>query len=125
MEWFDRDPATESEEAKTLKKTYVTSRRAYRVIFELPEAELPQGMVIESIHLVGEFSDWDLDAMPMTRDRDGTFRLTLEMEPGQTAQFRYLLNGDQWYNDWHADAYVLNAFGADNCVVVTPSTPET
>lgn len=111
-------------EVKTLRKEYVKSRGVYRVTFELPEAELPEGVAIESVHLVGEFSDWDLGAMPMTRGSDGTFRLTLELGPGSTVQFRYLVNEAQWYNDWHADAYVLNAFGADNCVVVTPAEPE-
>ena len=122
---FARDQAADGGEVKTLKKTYVKSHRTYKVTFELPEAELPEGVAIESIHLVGEFSDWKHGAMPMTRGPDGTFRLTLELEPGRAAQFRYLINGQQWYNDWHADAYVLNAYGADNCVVVTPSEPET
>jgi hypothetical protein len=45
----------------------------------------------------------------------------LELEPGREYPFRYLVNGEHWCNDWHADAYVPGDFGEDNCVVVTPA----
>jgi hypothetical protein len=94
-----------------------------KVTFELPEAELPEGVDVESVHLVGEFNEWDHTATPMKR-KEGAFRVTLELEPGKTYQFRYLVNGERWCNDWHADGYVLGGFGADNCAVVTLAGPE-
>ena len=103
-----------------LKKQYIKSRKVVKVTFEVPEAELPEAKV-ESVHLVGEFNDWDLTATPMTRRRGGIFRVTLELEPGREYQFRYLVNGEHWRNDWHADAYVPGDFGEDNCVVGTPT----
>jgi hypothetical protein len=103
-----------------LRKRYVKSRQVCKVTFELPGAQLPEGVEAESVHLVGEFNDWDLTAAPMSPRKDGTFSLTLELQPGRAYQFRYLVNGKQWCNDWHADAYVLGGYGADNCVVVTP-----
>jgi hypothetical protein len=45
---------------------------------------------------------------------------TLELEAGREYQYRYLLNGNEWHNDWHADRYVSNAYGGDNSVVITP-----
>ena len=107
-----------------LKRQYVKSRQVCKITFELPQAELPKGVEVEVVHLVGEFNDWDRSATPMKRTSGGTYRLTLELEPGRAYQFRYLVNGDQWYNDWHADAYVLGGFGADNCVVIVPSGPK-
>ena len=104
-----------------IKKRYVKKRRVWKVTFELPKAELPEGVEPGSAHLVGEFNDWDRTATPMTHREDGTFHLTLEFEPGRASQFRYLVNGELWCNDWHADAYVIGGFGADNFVVMTPS----
>jgi hypothetical protein len=107
-----------------LNKRYVKSRKVCKVTFELPRTELPEGVTVDSVCLVGEFNDWDRTSLPMKRARDGAFRLMVELEPGRAYQFRYLVNGEHWCNDWHADAYVLGDFGADNCVVVTPSGPE-
>lgn len=45
----------------------------------------------------------------------------LELEPEQSYQFRYLVNGEQWLNDWHADAYTPGGYGQDNGVVITGS----
>jgi len=104
-----------------LKKRYVKSRQVCKVTFDLPKAELPQGVEAETVYLVGEFNDWDRTATPMKLGKGGAFRLTLELEPGREYQFRYLVNGEHWCNDWHADAYVPNELGGDNCVVATPT----
>ena len=53
----------------------------------------------------------------MTRRKDGSFRPTLELEPGRSYRFRYLLDGGGWENDWAADGYVPNEFGGDDSVV--------
>jgi hypothetical protein len=103
-----------------LKKRYVKSRKAWKVTFELPKAELPEGIEVESVHLVGEFNDWDHTATPMKRGKTGVFRAMLELEPGRGYLFRYLINGEHWHNDRHADGYVPSGLGEDNCVVVTP-----
>ena len=55
----------------------------------------------------------------MVRGRDDDhWHLTLELQSGKEYQFRYLVNGTDWYNDWDADRYVPNPFGGDNSVVV-------
>jgi len=41
------------------------------------------------------------------------------LSAGREYQFRYLVDGQDWYNDWQADKYVPNNFGGDNSVVVT------
>jgi hypothetical protein len=103
-----------------LKKQYVKSRKVWKVTFELPETELPETIKAKRVHLVGDFNDWDPTAMPMVR-RQGTFRATIELQPGQETSFRYLVNGEHWYNDRRADAYVPNRFGEDNCIVTAPA----
>ena len=44
---------------------------------------------------------------------------TLDLDAGREYQFRYLINGKDWHNDWEADKYVANPFSGDNSVVTT------
>ena len=54
----------------------------------------------------------------MRRERD-EFTAVVELEPGRTYRYRYLLDGCRWENDWAADAYVPNDFGAEDSLVRT------
>jgi 1,4-alpha-glucan branching enzyme len=104
-----------------LEKRYIKSRKVAKVKFVMPKDQLVEGVEAHSVHLVGDFNNWDVEATPMKqRKKDGAFYVTLDLEPGQRYEFRYLVNGEQWCNDWHADAYVPSDTGEDNCVVVTP-----
>ena len=57
----------------------------------------------------------------MKRVKGGAYRVTLELAPGREYKFRYLVNGEHWCNEWHADGYVPGAYGEDDCIVNTPS----
>jgi hypothetical protein len=100
-----------------LKKEYVKSKKLTKVTFALEQNELPDDQLIEEVHLVGDFNEWDLTATPLKRAKDGGYQVTLELEPDSTYEFRYVINGNYWCNDWAADDYVAGAYGADNCVV--------
>lgn len=97
-----------------LKKQYLKTKNVCKVTFSLPAAV--QG---ETVFLVGDFNNWDEKATPMKRQKDGSFTTVLELEKGREYQFRYLVNGTEWHNDWEADRYVPNPFSGDNSVVVT------
>jgi 1,4-alpha-glucan branching enzyme len=87
--------------------------------------ELPSAIWAESVHLVGDFNNWNRGSHPLMRDRDtGTWHIVLELERGTQFQFRYLVNGEEWHNDWRADDYVANPFGGTNSVVSTMPPPE-
>ena len=105
-----------------LSKRTIKTRSVSKVTFELPKAELPDGIKVSDVHLVGEFNDWDPGATPMKRGKGGAYRAMLELEPGREYQFRYLVNGEHWWNDWQADDYVAGGLGEDNCVVRTPNS---
>jgi 1,4-alpha-glucan branching enzyme len=81
--------------------------------------ELPNSIWADGICVVGEFNGWDRTANPMQQERDGLWRLTLELDTGRQYQFRYLLSGREWMNDTAADAYHPNEFGSDNSIVHT------
>ncbi len=97
-----------------LKKTRSTDKGTAKVTFVLgsqPNAH--------HVHVAGTFNDWQAST-PMKRQKDGTWRATVELEPGRNYEFRYLVDGNVWVNDEAADAYVPNPFGADNCLLRTP-----
>ena len=82
--------------------------------------ELPASIWAERVHLVGQFNEWDRARTPMRQTGpDGGWRVTLELERGVAYQFRYLIDGETWYNDYTADSYVANEYGSDNSVVRT------
>ena len=83
--------------------------------------ELPSNIWAERVNLVGDFNDWDTSATPMKRGKGRAYRAMVELEPGREYQFRYLVDGERWCNDWQADDYVPNQLGADNCVAVLPA----
>jgi 1,4-alpha-glucan branching enzyme len=82
--------------------------------------QLPESIWAESVHLVGDFNDWNRRSHPLTRSRDdATWQITLELDQGKSYQFRYLVNGADWQNDWNADRYVPNPYGGENSVLDT------
>jgi 1,4-alpha-glucan branching enzyme len=80
---------------------------------------MPAAIWADSIHVVGDFNGWDERATPLRQSESG-WMATLELDAGQSYQYRYLLNGSEWQNDWQADAYAPNQFGGDNSVLITP-----
>ena len=100
----------------SLEKKYLKSRPVGKVTFRLPRAAAPEA---DNVFLVGDFNEWQKDATPMTRLKNGDFKVTLDLEPGCEYCFRYLIEGGTWENDWEADKYVSSGITAEeNSVVV-------
>lgn len=98
-----------------LKKEFRKTKPVCQVTFSLPAAV--QG---ETVYLVGDFNNWDEAATPMKKNaKTGDFTAKLDLELGKEYQFRYLVNGTEWHNDWEADKYVPNPYSGDNSVVST------
>ena len=95
-----------------LKKQFLKTKEVVKVTFSLPEAV--QG---ETVFLVGDFNNWDESATAMKRQKNGSFTVTLDLEKEREYQFRYLVNGTEWHNDWKADGYIPNPYSGDNSVV--------
>lgn len=87
--------------------------------------ELPASIWADRVHLCGDFNNWSQTDTPLHQSRlDGTWRVTLELDAGKRYEFRYLINGSEWHNDWSADGYVPNDHGGDNSVVETVLGPD-
>ncbi len=95
-----------------VKKIYSETGHLCQVTFEIPPNAQAQ-----TACLCGEFNEWDQFTHPMERQADGSYALTLALDPGQAYRFRYLLDGARWENDWAADGYVPNPYGSDDSLV--------
>jgi len=71
-----------------------------------------------TVHLLGEFNNWQM-THSLEHQPDNTWQITLNLEPHREYQFRYLVDGENWLNDAHADHYIPNGYGEENSVVVT------
>ena len=92
-----------------LNRKYIKSRDVWKVTFGvdfMPDAS--------QVELAGDFNNWQPSTME--RNKSGVFALTLDLKPGRSYQYRYIIDG-RWENDWAADRYEPNEFGADNSVI--------
>ena len=95
-----------------LTKAYTKTGRSCRVTFEYVHPS-----AAKTVALCGEFNQWDPTTYPMRKRRDGSFHITISLEPGRDYRFKYLVDGQVWENDAAADGYVPNEFGTDDSVV--------
>jgi len=99
----------------SLKKRYLKSKPVCKVTFELPRKAAPAA---ERVGLAGDFNGWDPQVTPLTRKKSGDFNVTLELASGREYQFRYVIDGQTWENDWQADRYAPSEIpGVENSVV--------
>ncbi|MBQ7159177.1 MAG: isoamylase early set domain-containing protein [Treponema sp.] len=99
-----------------LKKTFSADGKKCKVVFTVKK-EAAQGA--KSISIAGDFNSWSSTETPLKKAKDGSFSTELELDAGKEYQFRYLLDGSRWDNDWEADKYIPAPFSStDNSVVV-------
>ncbi len=100
-----------------IKKQFLKSKPVCKATFTLPREAAPQA---DTVVLLGEFNNWDCNnAVPMTKLKNGNFKAVVNLDSGKQYDFRYLIDGQIWENDWAADQYVSTPFGVDNSVVST------
>lgn len=98
-----------------IKKQYLKSRPVCKVTFRLPKEAAPDA---RRVTIVGEFNNWNREATLLKRQKNGTWVVTLELEPGRRYRYRYLIDNSRWENDWIADRYEPNPYGCDDSVVI-------
>ena len=79
---------------------------------------IPCSIWADTIHLVGDFNDWNTESHPLVQHED-CWTITLELDKGREYRYRYLFNGSEWCNDSNADKYVPNPYGGEDSVVIT------
>lgn len=110
-------PTTKTaEKATTTTKTATNkTENTTKITFSLPKAAVG---IAKTVAVVGDFNNWDIqNGQKLTKQKDGSYAVTLELASGAAYQFRFLINGEIWENAWDAPKYVPSPFGGDNSVV--------
>lgn len=102
----------------SLKKTFSADGKKCTVVFNVNVNAVAGA---EKVFLVGDFNSWDETSIPMKKGLDGSFSVKKQLDTNREYQFRYLLDGKTWINDWKADKYVRSEFANDDnsCVDTT------
>lgn len=66
-----------------------------------------------NVKLAGDFTGWEDHAREMKRQRNGAWKTTVAVPPGQH-EYRFIVDG-QWADDPKCDARKPNPFGGENC----------
>ena len=99
-----------------IKKQFLKSKPVCKVTFSMPAEAAPDA---QEVKLVGEFSEWTKSPIDMKKLKDGSFKTTVNLETGKEYEFRYVIDGDRWENDWEADAYRPNPVTLEENSVVS------
>lgn len=87
--------------------------------------EIPGTIWAERVNLVGDFNEWDRESLPLQRNREGNWQIELELDAGHEYRFRYLLDGEHWRDDWHADKHTPNPDGGYDSIIIADVAPGT
>ena len=94
-----------------IKKQFLKSKPVCKVTFTLPAEEA------KKVAVVGDFNEWNAEATPLKKLKNGSFKGTVDLESGSSYEFRYLVDG-AYVNEQDADGSVWSDFaGADNSVL--------
>lgn len=58
---------------------------------------------VNSVTVVGDFTDWKTDKVPLEKTRTGVWRATVRLKPGRY-RYSYLVNQDEWRADSDSSA---------------------
>ncbi len=94
-----------------ITKQYLKSKPICKVTFSILAKEA------EEVSVVGSFNEWNAQATPLKKLKNGTFKGIVNLDKDSSHEFKYLVDGT-YVNDPAADAYAWNDFAsADNGVV--------
>lgn len=96
-------------------KKYLKSKPVCKVTFKFPK-EAANGA--KKVAIVGEFNEWNEKKDKMKALKNGSFTKTLDLEVGKEYQYRFLLDGEVWENDWNAEKYVPTGVSLEENSVV-------
>ena len=94
-----------------ITKNYLKSKAVCKITFDIP-AEA------EKLAVVGDFNNWDAEANPLKKLKSGNFKGQINLEKGQSYEFKYVADGKHYFNDEQADSYQFNEYaGSENGVL--------
>jgi 1,4-alpha-glucan branching enzyme len=68
----------------------------------------------QSVELVGDFTGWQENPIPLELQADGNWQVTVQLAPGQY-NYLFLVDGE-WCDDPACAMQIPNPYGGRNCV---------
>jgi len=99
----------------SIKKQFDIKKRICKVTFTLAK---DIAISANRVNLAGDFNNWDIESIPMKKNKGGEFSVSVDLKQGREYEFKYIIDGWTWLNEKDADKYVSNGFQTDNSVVV-------
>lgn len=103
---------TKSVESKAPVKTQKKLTRPTEKTMATLRLEAPQA---EQVSVAGSFNQWDPQANLLDRDKDGSWKCTLIIDPGEY-EYRFFVDGE-WCDDFANKVRCPNEFGTENCIL--------
>ena len=75
------------------------------------EISLPAASTVE---LLGDFTNWEAQPIPLKRQKNGVWRAAVPLSPG-SHEYRFRVDGE-WTDDTQCVLRRPNPFGTENCV---------
>lgn len=98
-----------------IKKKFLKSKPICKCTFSMPKKAVPNA---EKITIAGDFNNWSEEEHVLRKLKSGEFKIDIDLPVGQKYQYRYLVDGETWMNDWEADEYSpAPGMAVDNSVV--------
>jgi 1,4-alpha-glucan branching enzyme len=69
-----------------------------------------------SVFLAGSFNQWNRSSHPLKKDKQGIWKISLPLDPGQY-EYRFFVDGE-WQNDPDCSSFIENPFGTLNCLKI-------
>jgi len=82
--------------------------RTVTISFHAPQAE--------KVSLAGDFNKWSAEKGLMKKESNGIWTLEVPLQPG-TYHYMFVVDGEAWVSDPHAESYRDDGFGNKNSVL--------
>jgi len=83
------------------------NERGVKFVFKNPGAG--------DVFLAGEFNGWDMQSLPMKRNKKGEWSITVSLSPGRH-EYNFIVDG-AWVQDPACSERLTNYFGTQNCII--------
>jgi 1,4-alpha-glucan branching enzyme len=99
----------------SIKKQFNKKEQLCKVTFSLAKEK---GISATNINLAGDFNNWDMESIPMKKNKVGEFSASLDLKQGAEYEFKYIIDGWEWLNEPDADKLVSNVYYSNNSVII-------
>jgi glycosidase len=78
---------------------------------------------VDRVSVAGSFNGWNAAANPLAdADKDGVWEAILDLPAGRV-EYKFVVNGDQWFTDENAAEFSPDGFGGQNSILVVGEQP--